>query len=160
MIIEIFADGLTKRDTPISPIREGSRAIIKKDNQYLLVHSPKLDTYVFPGGGVEDGETKEEALVREVLEETGYQVKEYKYKCSVHEYFVDSTWVNHYFLVEVDFDHPLPKKLTQEEFLTGIEEYYVNEIDILTFFDEIESTNEFGAEIHQREFLGFINSIE
>ncbi len=31
--------------------------------------------YRFPGGGVEPGETDEEALRREVLEETGYHVK-------------------------------------------------------------------------------------
>lgn len=160
MIIEIFADGLTKRDTPISPIREGSRAIIKKGDQYLLVHSPVLDTYVFPGGGIEQGETKEEALKREILEETGYLVLKYKYKCSIHEYFIDSTWINHYFLVEVDFDHPQPRKLTAEEELSGMEEYYVSESDILSFFDEVESTNIYGSEIHQREFLGFINSLE
>ncbi|MGD9909333.1 MAG: NUDIX hydrolase [Candidatus Izemoplasmatales bacterium] len=160
MIIEIFADGLTKRDMPISPIREGSRAIIKKGNHYLLVHSPALDTYVFPGGGIEQGESKEEALKREILEETGYPVVKYKYKCSIHEYFIDSTWINHYFLVEVDFDHPQPRKLTAEEELTGMEEYYVSEDDILSFFDEVESTNIYGSEIHQREFLGFINSLE
>lgn len=31
--------------------------------------------YKFPGGGMEEGETLEDTLIREMLEETGYKVK-------------------------------------------------------------------------------------
>lgn len=61
-------------------------AIIRKDNQILLIHRFKNgeEYWVFPGGGVESGETNDEALVREVMEETSLpaisfkQVKEIK----------------------------------------------------------------------------------
>lgn len=47
--------------------------IVIKDNTVLLIHrhkKGKKDYWVIPGGGVEDEETLEEALKREMLEET------------------------------------------------------------------------------------------
>lgn len=56
-----------------------SKAIIKRGETYLLVkRSPEAsrfsETWDFTGGRIDPGETKEEALVREVLEETGLTV--------------------------------------------------------------------------------------
>ncbi len=47
-------------------------AIIIKDSKILLIHRFKngQEYWVLPGGGVEDNETLDEALVREVKEET------------------------------------------------------------------------------------------
>jgi 8-oxo-dGTP diphosphatase len=51
-------------------------ALIIKDSKILLIHRKKEgeEFWVFPGGGVEDGETLEAALVREVKEETNLDV--------------------------------------------------------------------------------------
>jgi 8-oxo-dGTP diphosphatase len=50
-----------------------SSAIIVKDNKILLIHRKKdnQEYWVFPGGGVEEGETNEQTVLREVYEETG-----------------------------------------------------------------------------------------
>lgn len=49
--------------------------IFNPDNKVLLCRSPKWgNKYVFPGGHIELGETMEEALMREVKEETGLDV--------------------------------------------------------------------------------------
>lgn len=53
--------------------RSAARAIVKRGNEYLLIHS-KYGDYKFPGGGVEKGESLEDAMIREVQEETGFQV--------------------------------------------------------------------------------------
>lgn len=53
------------------------RAIVIKDNKLLMVHTNKGD-YKFPGGGIKKLETHEEALRREVTEETGYIVNQMK----------------------------------------------------------------------------------
>ena len=50
------------------------RAIIECDGKLAMIHKKKRDYYAFPGGGIEDGESYQEALIREVKEETGLSV--------------------------------------------------------------------------------------
>lgn len=54
--------------------REAVRAIILKDKKILMVYSKNKD-YKFPGGGIKKGESRIEALKREIQEETGYVSK-------------------------------------------------------------------------------------
>jgi mutator protein MutT len=60
-------------------------AIIIRDNKLLLIHrrKPGKNYWVFPGGAVESTETKEQALVREVKEETNLDVLEFKFSFEV-----------------------------------------------------------------------------
>jgi 8-oxo-dGTP pyrophosphatase MutT (NUDIX family) len=55
-------------------LRNAVRAVIIKKNKILMVHLGKTNEYKFPGGGIEENETVEEALAREVLEEAGCNV--------------------------------------------------------------------------------------
>jgi len=50
-------------------------AIIIKGGKVLLVYHKKLDVWLYPGGHVEDNETPDETVVREVMEETGLVVE-------------------------------------------------------------------------------------
>lgn len=55
--------------------RISARAIIPgPGNTFLLEYIARDGYYVFPGGGVEDGESLEDALIREVREESGFAV--------------------------------------------------------------------------------------
>ena len=51
--------------------RPSTRAVIIKDGKIAMVYSKKYNYYKFPGGGIEADECMEDALIREVLEETG-----------------------------------------------------------------------------------------
>jgi 8-oxo-dGTP diphosphatase len=50
--------------------------VLIKDNQVALIerHRAGLDYFVFPGGGVDEGETPEQAAIRETMEELGIEV--------------------------------------------------------------------------------------
>lgn len=62
--------------------RPSVRGIIFRDGKLALIHNGKFDYYMFPGGGIEEGESHEEALIREVKEESGLVV----IPESIHEY--------------------------------------------------------------------------
>lgn len=56
-----------------------------KDSKYLMLYRNKKEVdinknkWITVGGHIETGETKEEACIREVYEETGYKLLSYKY---------------------------------------------------------------------------------
>lgn len=54
--------------------RTAVRGIVKRDDKYLIIHS-KYGDYKFPGGGKHSDEELMDTLIREVKEETGYDVK-------------------------------------------------------------------------------------
>ncbi|MBN2299645.1 MAG: NUDIX domain-containing protein [Acholeplasmataceae bacterium] len=54
--------------------REAVRGVILKHHELLMIHSTKNNDYKFPGGGINFGETHEDALIREISEECGATV--------------------------------------------------------------------------------------
>ena len=50
--------------------------VLIKENKVALIerHRGGLDYFVFPGGGVDEGETPEQAAIRETMEELGIEV--------------------------------------------------------------------------------------
>ena len=58
-------------------MKDVSCGIVNKDDKILMVKRCKKEgdlSWVFPGGKIEDGETSDEACIREVYEETGVNV--------------------------------------------------------------------------------------
>lgn len=91
--------------------RPSVRGIIIVDGKIAMVHSLKYDYYKLPGGGIDEGETHIETLVREVKEEVGLTVlvdtvKEYgvvirKEKGKFEDLFIQE---NFYYVCDVDRD--------------------------------------------------------
>lgn len=55
-------------------VRPSARCITICEGRVAMVYSRKYDYYKFPGGGIERGETREQALIRETAEEAGLRI--------------------------------------------------------------------------------------
>ena len=76
LLITVGLTFLLRVDTP--PLVSVA-AIIKKKKKVLAIDLSYMDGYGLPGGVVKKGETLDEALVREIKEETGLVVVNLKY---------------------------------------------------------------------------------
>jgi ADP-ribose pyrophosphatase YjhB (NUDIX family) len=91
-------------------LRNAVRAVIIKNGIITLAFLDKTKEFKFPGGGIKNGESHEDALRREVNEEIGASVKSIKEKIAViqefdrfpediEDYF---TMISHYYLVDIE----------------------------------------------------------
>ena len=66
----------------------GVRVVVRDENGgFLLVRHTYAPGWMFPGGGVEHGESLEQAAIRELVEETGVHALERPRLISVHTNF-------------------------------------------------------------------------
>jgi ADP-ribose pyrophosphatase len=105
-----------KNDYPSNP-RVAVGAVVFKDGCVLLVRRgqpPAEDLWAIPGGSVEIGETLREAAEREILEETGIQIRASKpiYTFDVIDRDTAGKVRFHYVIVDLAADYvrgePLP----------------------------------------------------
>lgn len=91
--------------------RPASSAILERDGRFLLVlrrNPPSADMYAFPGGRAEDGETPDDAALREFKEETGITARNPRLfeTYDLRSHAADGTLTSHFllsvFLVDAD----------------------------------------------------------
>ena len=82
--------------------RPGSYAIIPEGEQIALVRIIGWGKYFLPGGGIDEGETPEDALRRESEEETGYSIEVWE-KIGEAAVFVRSKSGNSYINLQGNF---------------------------------------------------------
>lgn len=157
MHIEIFDSGIEIEDVKGLPHRTACRGIVKKDGKYLVTRLKKTDIHMIPGGGVEENESLEEACKREVLEETGVVVSVLHETVRITEYFVDSIWTNVYFMCA--YLEQKTANLTEEEIELGLETLWLTELELMEILENNMTKHPHGPNVHNREFLGLVNSI-
>ena len=80
-----------------------SALIFNSENKILLCRSHKWNNqYVIPGGHIETGESMEEALRREIKEETGLEIYDIR-PLSIHESIFSEQYYNERHFICIDF---------------------------------------------------------
>ncbi len=82
--MELIESGYQKKEGVDYVLRDACYGLVEKDDKLLLVYSHKDNNYSIPGGGMETGETRLEALKREFMEETGCTILKAKEILNVH----------------------------------------------------------------------------
>ncbi len=140
--------------------REGSRAIIIKDGNILLTHELNSGWWLLPGGGLEDGETPEECVIREAEEETGYLVRPIRRFLFMSEYYEEYRYSGYYFVCEVTGKGRM--NLTDAEKRRGVQPEWIPLQDAIDLFSKHESYAEASEEKRgsdQREYLALRESL-
>ncbi|HTZ90337.1 MAG TPA: NUDIX hydrolase [Alloacidobacterium sp.] len=94
-----------RREYPEAPV-VGVGAVIIHENQVLLVqrgHEPLKGEWSLPGGALELGETLEQGIQREVLEETGLEIEPLQIVEAFDRIVRDEAGVVRFHYVLVDF---------------------------------------------------------
>lgn len=104
--------------------RNRAAAVVIYDNNLLVMYRKRdnKEYFVFPGGGIEPDETLEQAVVREIDEETSIKIK---VKRQIYEFIHDNGDIHYYFLCDYIKGIPELRQNTNEyrESLQGINFY-------------------------------------
>ncbi|MCR5178110.1 MAG: NUDIX domain-containing protein [Lachnospiraceae bacterium] len=134
--------------------RDGSRAVIVQDGKILLTHELKSGWWLLPGGGMEEGETPEDCVIREVLEETGLIVRPTKHFLTLHEYYEEYRYTGYFFVCEVMKKGQM--NLTDEEKQRGVQPEWIPLQDAIELFSKHELYADISEEkrgAYQREYI-------
>lgn len=112
--------------------RIAARGIVVSEGKILLSHELNTGVYMTPGGGLEDCETLEDCCIRELKEETGYDVKPICHFLTINEYSFETKYISNYFICEVTGEGK--QTLTEIEIEHGIVPEWVTIKDALEIF--------------------------
>ena len=138
----------------VKHLRHACRGIVIYDGKVLLSYEANNNKYLIPGGGVEEGETYEQCCERELLEETGMQVRAKEEYLEIEELFCDWRHVNHYFVCELVKDTG-NVNLTEAEARAGCTFKWLpmaQALDIFGSYEEYHKTNIADYGLYRREF--------
>ncbi len=134
-------------------VRYASRGIIVQDSRILLSYAEKDDLYMTPGGGNEPYETAEACCIREIREETGYEVEPERELITVNEFYEDCRYITRYLICRITGSGQ--PSLTAAEQAQGLRPVWmdVNEfIRIVSRHQEYDGINEEKRGMYLREF--------
>ncbi len=137
-------------DFPPKKTRPASRGLVIRDAKILLTYEKKTDIYMSPGGGLEEGETFDECCIREIKEESGFDVAVKMPFVIINEYCFDTCYEAHYFVCEVKGRGE--QHLTPTEIDHGVEPRWVSITDAIDIFATYDEKTEDHRSLYMREY--------
>ena len=126
-------------------------AYLEKDNKYLMMfrnkkeRDPNFGKYIGVGGRIEEDETKGQALVREVREETSLILKSYNYRAKLLFVYDDYKEIIHLFTSK-DFTGEVNENCDEGD-LSWVDKDKINQLTLWegdkAFLELMENTNDY-----------------
>ncbi len=141
--------------------RIACRGLVVEQGRILLSHEINTDWWMLPGGGLEGTESIEDCCIREVLEETGYQVTADACFLTLKEYYGDWCYITHFFRCTVTGQGK--RQLTELEASRGLTPEWVSLEEALDIFGSHESfagINEEKRGLYLREYRALKTFLE
>ena len=140
-------------------VRKACRAFIIKNDMILTSYESKSSHYMLPGGGLEEGESDEECIIREVNEETGIIIEPLECLLQLEELYEDTKYVSKYFTTRIVGKGNI--KLTPQEVEVGLEPRWLNIDEAINMFSKYNSEAiEEWRGLYEREYFALINCID
>lgn len=148
--VEIINQYAKTYSDPPEGVRRAGRGLVFRDGKILLSYEKNTDVYMSPGGGIEQGESIEECCVRELREETGYEVRILRPLVVINEYCFETLYESNYFVCEITGE--CNNSLTDIEVEHGLMPVWVEIERALEIFGEYASKREDIGSLYLREF--------
>jgi 8-oxo-dGTP diphosphatase len=150
----------TPEQWPNHPVRRAARAILQNDQSCIaLMYVASDHYYKLPGGGIDDGESIETALNRELLEEVGASsIQVLSEIGQVHSYLdkVHSKSEHFCFLAKVNGPIIEPAR-TEKEIAEGYETVWTKDIDEAIRLVESGTPAQYGHDFERLRELTFLH---
>lgn len=144
----INSEGATEEEIKDYKLREATRAVVvDNEGMIALLYVSKNDYYKLPGGGIESGEDKIEALKRECLEEIGCDIDVMNEVGSIVEYrkFSNLKQISYCYFAKIKGEKGIPE-LTENEINNGFKQVWLSYDEIKEIFSKNEAKTIEGKE--------------
>ena len=148
---DLYARGQEDRECVYE--RRTARGAIVRGGEILMSLERAYGQYLFPGGGIEKGETPEECCAREIAEETGLTVRVGEPFAFVTEYSGDTRHLHSYYRCEVTGKSE--RRPTEREKRAAAEPVWIPIKELYGILEADTAKGDEGAEnffIHRREY--------
>lgn len=164
MLITTMKDHLYPQQE-LDHVRHTVRVFLKNEcNEYLFLHIVGDDSFGMRnhletiGGGIEAGESQQQAVIREVMEESGYPIQKLEYIGDIIDEYnlIHRTTHSHFYIADVQKELFGAMNRTPEEQLLVQEMVWIKQEEVEAALEPQKQAGTIGELIQRRDLAAFI----